>query len=453
MMVRVMGIAVLIGTTLLTSCREVVPVGQTSICPANRHSVDSIETLAAIEYGRIGEEANDELGLTYIADAARGDDGVAYILDRSDLGVRVVSREGDFLRTIGTRGRGPGEFKTTPKLGVYGDILWAVENTRITLFRSDGSLVSASEFFGLDVALPEDSRVVRAKGVNVGFDGRVLPGEMISDDLFASRLAYVPRQYPGRRPASGDTVSVPFVLFDTTGEIVDTLGFYPLPATDAIDIEVTEIDGWRYMIPPAEQDSPFRIDGSERFYLVDRQAVSSPECATFVITVLEPEGDTVSSRRYEYEPMAYGSAKRQAMAESVTRTPGWADVTVERGYPVLVQIGSAGADVLMREGRYFDVIQRAAREMEERLPLAEYQPPIQDYRLGANGLVWLAREIDPDFSTTWLIMDREGTMRGKVSVPLGERLAWVGEDAFWTARRHELGYEMLVQYRLVPTPR
>jgi len=78
-------------------------------------------------FGRINSVVADREGNLYIADVLRDE-------------VLVFSQNGDFLRTIGRQGQGPGEFRNPQSLALLGDTLAVSDrgNLRIGLFDTQG---------------------------------------------------------------------------------------------------------------------------------------------------------------------------------------------------------------------------------------------------------------------------------------------------------------------------
>jgi len=70
-----------------------------------------VETLQLTELWRRGGEDDEELLFGIITDAEVGPDGNIYLLDAQLNEVKVLSPEGELLRSIGREGEGPGEFR------------------------------------------------------------------------------------------------------------------------------------------------------------------------------------------------------------------------------------------------------------------------------------------------------------------------------------------------------
>jgi hypothetical protein len=76
---------------------------------------------------RIGDDRPD-FTFSYIWDVAIDAQGRAYVLDRGSANVRQFDASGRFVRSIGGRGSGPGEFSLVTEIGLDGDTLWFVDS-------------------------------------------------------------------------------------------------------------------------------------------------------------------------------------------------------------------------------------------------------------------------------------------------------------------------------------
>ena len=77
-------------------------------------------------------------------------DGLIYVTDRGNQRIAVFNRDGEYLRSFGRKGEGPGEFLSMRLLYLHNNILnlYDFQNRRATLFRTDGTL--------LDIITPWD---------------------------------------------------------------------------------------------------------------------------------------------------------------------------------------------------------------------------------------------------------------------------------------------------------
>lgn len=96
---------------------------------------------------RVGnDESNEATWFSQIRGVGRLSDGSVAVLDRSSAEIRIFDSDGRHLRSMGSRGEGPGEFRSAWKLWVLpGDTLWAGDYRpwRYNVFTPDGEWVRA----------------------------------------------------------------------------------------------------------------------------------------------------------------------------------------------------------------------------------------------------------------------------------------------------------------------
>lgn len=77
--------------------------------------------------------------LSGISDLAVDRQGRIFVLERTEAYASVYSKEGEFIRRLGRRGDGPGEFQMPFRMGFLGDSLWITDGRhhRVTFFGPD----------------------------------------------------------------------------------------------------------------------------------------------------------------------------------------------------------------------------------------------------------------------------------------------------------------------------
>src|SRR5690606_8034144 len=171
------------------------------------YDADSLPAVVAEEDGRIGNVDDPSIGFSRIGGVAQTADGLLVVLEQQAREIRVYDPDGSLLRRFGGPGSGPGEFRSPGAMGSSGDTIWVYDflNARLTLFRTDGTLLETVPGGGFRVDVP---------GANV----RVVPDRPIGRGRFASRLVSASE---GTTPT--DSARAPAVAFDENGEVVDTL--------------------------------------------------------------------------------------------------------------------------------------------------------------------------------------------------------------------------------------
>jgi hypothetical protein len=87
----------------------------------------------------------EEYMLGEIADIALARDGSIYVFDRQVPAIRHYDAQGKFLRSIGRRGQGPGEYHSASGLATLRDgrlLLWDTGNWRINVYAANGDVLT-----------------------------------------------------------------------------------------------------------------------------------------------------------------------------------------------------------------------------------------------------------------------------------------------------------------------
>ncbi len=120
------------------------------------------ERIELVEDLVIGERGDDDNYRLYNATGAKVDaEGNHYVLDAGNFRVQVFDRDGDYVRTLGGQGQGPGEFTRPRELVLAGNRVVVVDsgNRRFSFWTLDGkplgdvgidSRWTPSRLFGFD---------------------------------------------------------------------------------------------------------------------------------------------------------------------------------------------------------------------------------------------------------------------------------------------------------------
>ena len=224
---------------------------------------DGPPAIRLVETLRIGDEAagdgvvfGDIGGLVAVDSKDR-----IFVGERQDPQIYVFTPEGDLLRSIGEKGRGPGEFSRLSGVRTGpGDTLYAFDSRlrRITAFEP------ASLDFAYDIKVAEDegSRPARgligahAEGYVVTYEDLPLPGM----DFETERFLYARLVTRSGQPADEPIVRVPssqFMMVVRGSRFVGVaMPFSPFPViylapdghifsgyTESVDVSVTAVSG------------------------------------------------------------------------------------------------------------------------------------------------------------------------------------------------------------------
>ncbi len=86
------------------------------------------------EWRIVSDESSKDMLLTQVSDLVVLPDGRVVTAHSRETLLRVFDRNGKFLRTVGRRGQGPGEFTSAGSIGLLGDTLWVGDSPRYQLF-------------------------------------------------------------------------------------------------------------------------------------------------------------------------------------------------------------------------------------------------------------------------------------------------------------------------------
>jgi hypothetical protein len=395
---------------------------------SDESDLDALPRLTITVLTRIGDVDNPDVGLSrpYGLDVDR--DGLLYVFEGADMQIRVYNPDGTVVRRIGGRGEGPGEFEDGPRFGVVGDTVWAYDMfaSRITLFRRDGTLLSASGRADL-------VRIPLPRGY-----GYVTPWMMRPDGRFTSdftRVAFS-RNDPPTGVQEGDSIPVPRVVFDATGAVLDTIGWDASPPPRMVAppgaptsrFEMIEFGGRRLLVPDAPPPLGYWIPLHDGRLMIDTPLSTDEVGGIITITRLTLERDTVFSRSYHYRPERWTEAELDAEAERASR-----------GF---------GSMEAMSGGSQPPADPAAKRVLREAMTYPEFKLPLESATLDEDGRVWLARDVAGDSPRRWIIVDHEGRPLGEVELPPRTRFLWSSGDVFWTVEPDEFDVPWLVHYRM-----
>ena len=403
---------------------------------ADGSSADDVPKFMLEEEIRIGSMDDPDLGFSQIGAVDVDSDGNVYVSERSEFAIRIYDAGGKRLRTVGGRGEGPGEFGTLSSFGVQGDTLWVHDSRlrRITLFDREGNLLATVPATGVSVPSPPES----------GFTITMRPNAMRPDGRFTSvpgvGISGDPRTLRG-----GDTLRLPRLVFDASGEVVDTAGFmrYPTPtlifeSPERIKVGDREL---RKPEPPTDQPLVRRLDDGE--LIVDRLRSETGDEAVLTVTRLGPVEDTIFRRQFRYTPREYGADAVDSIIASYVSSGMRAGQIVTVDGMMVAVAGVGGGSGPPPDSAALD------RAYRDALELPKYQPPVGSYRLGEDGTVWLRREEDGTGTYRWFVLEPDGEPRGEVEVPRALRILWSDDATVWGVELDDFEVPWLAKYRIV----
>jgi hypothetical protein len=397
---------------------------------------------ALVEEASIGVvDGAEEYMLGEVAEIAVGPRGSIYVFDRNVPALREYDAGGRYVRTIGRKGQGPGEYLSVAGLAVLADgrvLLWDIGNWRINVYSPAGQLLetwrtpsgaSGTVTMGTSHALAVDS---------AGF-------------VYSRRTLFGLRR-PGERPPTA------WVRMRGDGTVVDTI------------------------VPPALTGSPARVTATSpdgRFSTSDDLPFHPVPVA-----VLSPHGYFITGYpgRYAFEvPRAAAPASARAGLPS---PPHW-----HAAFPVTSIRRNVPAEPVTSEERA-----SARARLEEQLrrvdprwswgstDIPRTKPFYDDIAVGADGTVWVALVEEPRYGAfssssggsmgagsrpggpppaprpgppppprpaVYDVFEPDGRYLGQVTIPAGVSIAVRRRDYAWGIARDADDVQSVKRYRLV----
>jgi hypothetical protein len=316
-----------------------------------RDNVLSGQPAAVFTVGR-EEGADHELFANIASVGFDGRDNL-YILDRGNFRVVVFDARGRFVRTLGKRGDGPGEFTMPTQMSVADDgsvIVGDIGRTSLSFFDAAGSYRG--------IPMPQDG-------------GRPTPGT----GMFRDANGIVMRTLdinPEALARSGGVMASPIRRFAPVGEGMRAQTIFEIPQP----APAVSQQGGRTMVvmaPPLFSPQPF-------WALLPNGGLAVAHEATYTIRITDARGNVqriierpIQPRRVTREDRERGIEQRRAQASSSGNT-----MTVRMG-PGGTSFGGGEApprsiDELIRNTEFADVI-----------------PVISRFTADRTGRMWVAR--------------------------------------------------------------
>ncbi|MFS8636764.1 MAG: 6-bladed beta-propeller [Gemmatimonadota bacterium] len=362
--------------------------------------VADLPTWSVVEEFRLGSVDDPETALIRVPPVyglTIGPQGHIYIAQPVDGQIRIYDESGRFLRAVGRKGNGPGEFANLWFIGFVADTLYAINWVpgRVSFFTLEGEHLGTQA-----LAVAPDDRFVPTGPFMLLPDGTAVVS-------------------PGNASVAQRSITHrPYLRIDRSGRIIDTLAMIP---TAGEGLLFTRGRVTVSLFHPFRDYPLIAIDPrGERMAVVERRAARDTGDASFVVTEMSLRGDTLYSRRYPYRPVPVPSQLADSLVESI--------------------IGSLTSGSWTRS--------EAERDVREALEVPKYLPPVSDVRYAADGTLWIAREPYSTPTQLWQVHDRNGEPLAFVRLPAGIDVPLIQGDAVWAVVQDELGVPYVVRYRV-----
>jgi hypothetical protein len=337
-----------------------------------------------VEIGAL--EGDEPYQLSQVAGAIRLGDGRLLIANRGTQELRYYDPTGRHLLTVGREGEGPGEFRG---LGM------AVAGAGDTVVAYDFNLRRLS-YFGPDGTFLR-SVALRFEG---GFPVLIGP---LADGAWLSNRGFT--FSPGADGSDVIRDTVPFLVFDSTGTLRDSVGRFP---QFEYYVETEGSAAWASSLPfgRATEAATWR----DRFY--------AGHTARYEIARYTTAGVPELVIRLEYAPV-----------------------------PV------TGADVDTLKAERMEGAQEQWRQRTERMfqkmPIPATFPAFADLTVDTDGHLWVLGYTRPGRQERrWTVFSPEGRALGSVETPPGLRVLDIGHDYVVGVWRDDLDVEYVRMHRL-----
>ncbi|HEX2209770.1 MAG TPA: 6-bladed beta-propeller [Longimicrobium sp.] len=306
-----------------------------------------------------------------VTDALRLSDGTLLVGDGQANEIRAFDAQGKYLRTVGRKGGGPGEF--TGLFGMHllpGDTVAAYDyqSNRLSFFSPSGALARS-------VTLREMNGKLPPRPIGIFSDGRILVTPL-----------YDPNFKDSSKPVRDTAV---LAVFSAAGTQAASLGSVPGDET----VTITGGTGNNRMMlrstPPFGLSTSFGVHGT-------RLLIGDP--VRYELVERRPDGTVARLIRRSGEREPVTQADRDAYLE---------------------RQGEGMNDARFRP---------LHEQLEKQTVFPERKPFFTGLVMDAAGNAWVRRPSAPETEAPWDVFDPEGRLLGTVTTPAGFRVTQIGED-------------------------
>jgi hypothetical protein len=360
---------------------------------------------------KVGSVDDPDYSLTWFRHLTVSESGRIFTSHSQEQLVRMFEPDGTLAGTLGGQGQGPGEFRSIGTLGWIGDTLWVMDYGlyRFNLFSEEGEFLDS---FTVPFDTPEDRNQPsppRADGVL--FDGTV----------YGSPPAF------SRDVESGVLTDHHLLVLNREGEVQDSIVGIPFGNNQWAVYDPDNRERGMLFGRQPFGDGPLWgfMKEESALAILTREAPNTPEEATLSLVKLALTGDTIFSRNYRFEPDPI--------------QPEEIDSILDFHIARWVEYGLLGG---VTAGRL--------RPWAERnLYTPAFRPGVSELVVGLDGGFWLKTAPDDGESATWLVLDPEGSLAGRVLLPKDVQVLAVESSTVWGTVLDELDVPYLVRYRIV----
>lgn len=352
-------------------------------------------TLALVERGVVGDprSVGDPIGWVVVAPG-----GTIYIGHPVTRQIEVVDRRGASIGRIGGLGRGEGEFQQMEHAGTLGDSLWIYDGLlrRVTVFTPELSF--ARSFRWPPPADPQSLEVYR--DATVRYLLAITPEGRIVSSVYRARGWSLP-----------DSISE-FVVVNE-GSARTAITDHPVPPAIPFGSGFELRDARLFPVDPIFVPSS---DGTS-FLFVDPH-LEGTDAGTFTVTRFNAAGDTLFSRKHLFYPVEIPQAVRDGAVQQQL-------------------------EILQRREASTPGIVDAFRK---NLYIPPVYPPVLAALPGRDGSTWIRMHPLVEGNTEYYVLDSEGGLAGRLSVPGSLEIVAADADRVWALKHDSNGTYRLFVY-------
>jgi CheY-like chemotaxis protein len=327
-----------------------------------------------------------------------------FVAQPQDATILLLDAYGRRVGALGHKGEGPGEFRTISHVGWLGDSLWVVDARlgRATLFTPDGTYATSFPA-GINYPYPYSRSVASA--------------------LLEHGHAVLPVSVSLPALVSGDRRRAPVLLVDRNMAGLDTLATVDL--TRSRLISKTPDGGMLVSSQQPYDDSPLVRTGNRgrEIIVVERSVARSSSIDSFEVTAFDADGHRTWSRWLRYAPQTVNTHRVDSLIDQIAQD--------------FASTFTSQAD--------------AKRAVRAALFVPRFAPPVTDCVVGADGTVWLRRDVFAADGMEWTILNPDGSSMARARSGGPTHLFDASGTRAWGVEYSELDVPFVVRYRLENT--
>lgn len=263
-----------------------LPADQSTLADLYKKGTIRLIPEIVIDDSTLPEDAILEIPVDITCDS----EGNVYVLDQKANNVKIFNSSGKYLRTIGRRGRGPGEFNAPHHFTFAKDrlVIWDQENYRICTISPEGKFLKSIKSSMMGAwpyklrSLPNGDIIIERLKLSFTDKPQDFSLEIFSPDLRLKKVFYLKKVWPYKYSKTlGKTLPAPFyfyIYWDVTPDGRIVIGF-----SEKNEIEIHDpfggiLSSFSHPYEPVklnEQDKKEFLDGIT--YVIDGRRAPYPD--------------------------------------------------------------------------------------------------------------------------------------------------------------------------------